>query len=392
MNNEYQALTFDAELTAEQQTTLKQMITFTQTAMTQPEHAVFVLQGEAGTGKSVLLNHFFAQMAQKVEAPRFLVNHPELLKVYRQIAGATPGLLKKFFERPTTFINKAHKQNTQVDLAVIDEAHLLLSKADHYNNYYGNNQLADIINLSHVTILVFDPEQVLKTKSYWTTKRLQQVIGERPQQWVQLQQQFRLQAPVELLNWLNDFVSGEIIKPIELPATDYDFRVYDDAEAMRQQIVARNQEVGMARITATSGYPSTLDGGKHYITEGQFKLPWDQYNFTSIPWAEQPQTIDEVGSIYTVQGFDLSYIGIIIGPPFYLTADKRLGVNPELATDVEVFKHRADLSGTDYENSKVALLRNSLNVLLKRGVKGTYLYAHDPKLRDWLNQQENASR
>lgn len=57
---------------------------------------------------------------------------------------------------------------------------------------------------------------------------------------------------------------------------------------MRQAIFRRNQEVGLSRILSTSGYPSTLDGGKHYIVEGQFKMPWDQYNFTSTPWAEIP--------------------------------------------------------------------------------------------------------
>ena len=33
-----------------------------------------------------------------------------------------------------------------------------------------------------------------------------------------------------------------------------------------------------------------------------------------LAWAEQPQTIDEVGSTYTIQGFDLNYAGVILGP------------------------------------------------------------------------------
>lgn len=40
-------------------------------------------------------------------------------------------------------------------------------------------------------------------------------------------------------------------------------------------------------------------------------MPWDQYNYTATPWAEIPSTINEVGSIYTCQGFDLNYAGII---------------------------------------------------------------------------------
>ncbi len=52
---------------------------------------------------------------------------------------------------------------------------------------------------------------------------------------------------------------------------------------MRKAIVQRNKEVGLSRILSTSGYPSTLDGGKHYIEEGRFKMPWDQYNYTVTP-------------------------------------------------------------------------------------------------------------
>ena len=31
-------------------------------------------------------------------------------------------------------------------------------------------------------------------------------------------------------------------------------------------------------------------------------------------WAEQGHTLGECGSIYTIQGFDLNYAGVIIGP------------------------------------------------------------------------------
>lgn len=50
------------------------------------------------------------------------------------------------------------------------------------------------------------------------------------------------------------------------------------------------------------------------MTAGQLKLPWDKINFTDRPWAERPETIQEVGSIYTIQGFDLNYAGVILGP------------------------------------------------------------------------------
>lgn len=393
------------ELTDEQAELVDDVIDFARKHLEQDHPAVYTILGDAGTGKSVVLSQLFARIekAARIQADSpfygthnyFLVNHPEVLKVYKQIAGPIKTLLKKDYQRPTTFINQLDKRNETSDIVVIDETHLLLSKPDHYNNFYHENQLVEIIKRAKVVILVFDPYQVLRMKSFWTLDRLNELVAPYPHQSYRLKHQFRMTASDELIDWFNNLTDGQI-KPLPKNAREhYDFRIFDDAELMRQTIVKRNQEVGLSRILSTSGYPSTLDGGKHYITEGRFKMPWDQYNFTATPWAELPETIDEVGSIYTCQGFDLNYAGIIIGPVISQKPDtNQLQVNLDRFTDTEAFKKRADLTDPDqiiYYEKRMIL--NALNVILKRGVKGTYLYAHDPLLRKtlvMLDQQLNA--
>lgn len=383
-------------LTDEQAQLVDEVILFAKQHLTQDFPAVYTILGDAGTGKSVVLSHLFARLQQSARVQSdspfygthnyFLVNHPEVLKVYKQIAGPIKTLLKKDYQRPTSFINQLDKNNATADIVVIDEAHLLLSKPDHYNNFYHENQLLEIIKRAKVVVLVFDQYQVLRMKSFWTLDRLKDLIAPYPHQSYQLKHQFRMTASDDLIAWFNQLTNG-LIEPLPENACDhYDFRIFDDAEKMRQTIVKRNQEVGLSRILSTSGYPSTLDGGKHYICEGDFKMPWDQYNFTATPWAELTQTIDEVGSIYTCQGFDLNYAGIIIGPVIsQKPGTNQLQVNLDRLTDTEAFKKRADLTDPDqiihYEKR---MILNALNVILKRGVKGTYLYAHDPLLRQTL--------
>lgn len=384
-------------LTPEQQQLVQQVLEFTTNHLKdQSTPAIFTIFGDAGTGKSVVLSHLFngIQTAARVdhESPlykttnKFVVNHPEILKVYRQIAGDQPHLLKKDFVRPTSLINQLDKADQTIDVAVIDEAHLLLSKPDHYNNFYHDNQLVEIIKRAKVVIIVFDQYQVLRMKSLWTPERLRQITDQYPHAEYHLKHQFRMTASDDLIQWMNDLTDGEI-KPLPADSRqNYDFRVYDDAEEMRQAIVQRNKEVGLSRILSTSGYPSTLDGGKHYIKEGRFKMPWDQYNFTVTPWAEIPETINEVGSIYTCQGFDLNYAGIIIGPIFSQNpANNHLQIHLDKFTDVEAFKKRADLSDPkEIKRLEERMLLNALNVIMKRGVLGTYLYAHDSRLRATL--------
>ncbi|MGQ2283298.1 DUF2075 domain-containing protein [Apilactobacillus kunkeei] len=381
------------QLTDEQSRLVEQIKQFAINHLNDDTHAAFTIYGDAGTGKSVILSKLFydiQQMAHEKNNPLyktnnyFLVNHPEILKVYKKMAGSQDNVLKKNFNRPTSFINQNDKNHQNVDITIIDEAHLLLSRGDHYNNFYYDNQLSEIIKRSQITILVFDHRQVLRTKSFWNLDRLHHIIDPYTNGEYQLTHQFRMTASDSLVQWINTFTDGKLTP---LPANakeNYDFRIFDNAEEMRKAIFARNEEVGLSRIVSTSGYPSTLDGGKHYVTEPNFKMPWDQYNYTQTPWAEIPETVNEVGSMFTCQGFDLNYVGVILGPPIYLDGDD-VHVEMSKFTDVESLKKRKDIDDpVEFEKIKEQLVLNSANVLLKRGVKGLYIFVHNQKLRQRL--------
>ncbi|KOY75816.1 uncharacterized protein RZ71_02370 [Apilactobacillus kunkeei] len=381
------------QLTDEQSRLVEQIKQFAIDHLNDDTHAVFTIYGDAGTGKSVILSKLFydiQQMAHEKSSPLyqtsnyFLVNHPEILKVYKKMAGSQDNVLKKNFNRPTSFINQNDKNHQDVDITIIDEAHLLLSRGDHYNNFYYDNQLSEIIKRSQITILVFDHRQVLRTKSFWNLDRLHHIIDPYTNGEYHLTHQFRMTASDSLVKWINTFTDGKLT-PLPADAKkDYDFRIFDNAEEMRKAIFARNKEVGLSRIVSTSGYPSTLDGGKHYVTEPDFKMPWDQYNYTQTPWAEIPETVNEVGSIFTCQGFDLNYVGVILGPPIYLDGDD-VHVEMSKFTDVESLKKRKDMDDpVEFEKIKEQLVLNSANVLLKRGVKGLYIFVHNQELRKRL--------
>ncbi|CAI2643437.1 hypothetical protein AKUA2003_12020 [Apilactobacillus kunkeei] len=381
------------QLTNEQSRLVENIKQFAIEHLHDDSHAVFTIYGDAGTGKSVILSKLFydiQQMAHEKDSPLyktnnyFLVNHPEILKVYKKMAGSQKNVLKKNFNRPTSFINQNDKNYQDVDITIIDEAHLLLSRGDHYNNFYYDNQLSEIIKRSQITILVFDHRQVLRTKSFWNLERLHHIIDPYTNGEYHLTHQFRMTASDSLVKWINTFTDGKLT-PLPLDAKkNYDFRIFDNAEEMRKVIFAKNQEVGLSRIVSTSGYPSTLDGGKHYVTEPDFKMPWDQYNYTQTPWAEIPETVNEVGSMFTCQGFDLNYVGVILGPPIYLDGDD-VHVEMSKFTDVESLKKRKDMDDpVKFEKIKEQLVLNSANVLLKRGVKGLYIFVHNQELRKRL--------
>ena len=85
------------KLTTEQEQLVNDIISFTKHHLTQNYPAIYTVYGDAGTGKSVILSQLFVRIQKEARTQQnsvlyhtnnyFLVNHPEILKVYKEIAG-----------------------------------------------------------------------------------------------------------------------------------------------------------------------------------------------------------------------------------------------------------------------------------------------------------------
>lgn len=183
-----------------------------------------------------------------------------------------------------------------------------------------------------------------------------------------LRQQFRIEANSAVKEWITAFCEKEILK---LPSSqNFDFRIMDDANEMYQLIRMHNENVGTSRVLATYDFPYRLDGKDYFVNAGNLQLRWDRSKpQEKLAWAEREDTIDEVGSVYTIQGFDLNYAGIILGPS--VGYDK---VNEELILYSEFYEDQAafngvKLLGINQMNVKERLMLNAMNVLLTRPKK-----------------------
>lgn len=101
-------------------------------------------------------------------------------------------------------------------------------------------------------------------------------------------------------------------------------------------------------------------------------------------WAEQAHTIAEVGSTYTIQGFDLNYAGVILGKSVKYRNGK-IVYDPSETSNGKVTKNRTMEDGTK-QNFAKELLKHEIRVLMTRGVNGLYIYACDDQLREALKK------
>lgn len=182
----------------------------------QSGNAVFIIEGNAGTGKSLVLNSLFNELQKQsrqsgLSSPLFgcenylVVNHPEMMKLYKNSAVNFSYLKQKDFERPTTFINHMHKTGKKADIVLVDEAHLLLTRPDKYNRFNQENHLQELLKIARVVVMVFDERQTLKFKSYWNKNLLHNISKSYTVQTYPLTQQFRMQAGQKVEEWIDSF-------------------------------------------------------------------------------------------------------------------------------------------------------------------------------------------
>lgn len=383
------------ELSVEQHDLKNKVLDFCETYVQKEEKEyghLLIIEGEAGVGKSVVLSSIFNTIQERtivessplVNTSNYLVvNHEEMFKTYKGIAKRVKHLKASHFSKPTPLINKLQKETKRADIIFVDEAHLLLTKPDAYNNFYGNNHLEELLKLAKVVVIIYDQHQVLKLKSLWSAATLEQLKQLSPySEQYSLTNQFRMQAGESVIQWIDALKQKQLLP---LPADiHYEVEAFETLEAMHAKIKARNKQFGLSRIVSTFDYLHKKDGATYYVKEsnGDYKMPWNTTNPT-YTWAEKPETIEEAGSIYTIQGFDLNYVGVVLGPSVTYDASTE-----QLVIKTSEYKDTGAYSGAEglpnVQQAKEQIVLNSINILMKRGVKGLYIYASDEALRNKL--------
>lgn len=354
---------------------------------------LLVIEGEAGVGKSVVLSSIFNTIEERTrEASSNLyktenylaVHHEEMHKTYKNIAKQVKHLKAKSFVKATPLVNQLRKDDKKVDIILVDEAHLLLTKQDVFKQFKADNHLEELLKHAKIVIVIFDKNQILKLKSYWDSDVLEKMKKlSSYHETYRLTNQFRMNASEDIIIWINHFKEKTLL-PTPENTSEYEFKVFEFMSDMHQEVSKKNNKDGLSRVVSTFDYLHRKDNEIYYVSEsnGEYKLPW---NTTSpeYTWAENPATIDEVGSIYTVQGFDLNYVGVILGPS--VQYDEK---NDKIIIDSSLYKDREAYAGKDkikdVPKAKEEIILNSINILMKRGIKGLYIYASNEALRNKL--------
>ncbi|MCX7223990.1 MAG: DUF2075 domain-containing protein, partial [Burkholderiales bacterium] len=106
-------------------------------------------------------------------------------------------------------------------------------------------------------------------------------------------------------------------------------------------------------------------------------------------WATDPAGFGQVGCIYTAQGFEYDFAGVIIGPDFVIR-------NGEIQTDafkrdahdktIRGFKKRTKDNDPSIKREVDLIIKNTYRTLMTRGMKGCYLYCTDAETLQYFQE------
>lgn len=352
---------------------------------------VYIVHGGPGTGKTVLAINMLVAILNMDQNVMYVTKNSAPREVYRK--KLTDGKYRKayidnLFKGSGSFTEAI---SDDFDCLIVDEAHRLNEKSGMFQNL-GENQVKEIINAAKTSIFFVDDFQMVTTKDIGSTNEIKKWCRYFDAEVYEdtLLSQFRCNGSDSYLSWIDNVLE------INLEATDdfdfdYDIRICDSPEEVRELILEKNKINNKSRMVAGYCWNWIKEGKNnsdiHDIQIGDFEMSWNLGS--SSTWAIDPESVNEIGCIHTCQGLEFDYVGVIIGED--LRYDD--GIITDFTKRARTDQSLKGLKGLYKKNKEEALeiadriIKNTYRTLLTRGQKGCYIYCVDKDLQEYLKKR-----
>ena len=356
-----------------------------------PGSAAFLIRGGPGTGKSVIAVNLVAELAATGARIVHATGSRAFTENLRRLVGPRATALFGWFRSLAAVEDR-------LDVVVLDEAHRIReTSTDRFTRAMsksGKSQIEEIFDAARVTVFFIDDLQVVRPYEVGSSDLIREQAAKReiPLYEFELEAQFRANGSDAFIQWVDNTLGVARTPQVLWDAADpFEFRVVDSVEDLEAAIRARAETGATARLVAGFCWPWSPpreDGTLvDDVVEGDWSMPWNARADAGrlalgIPkshyWASDPRGIDQVGCVYTAQGFEFDYVGVIIGEDLVYRPGRGWIGQPEYSKDNVV--RRSGKSGDAF----TAYVQNTYRVLLTRGLRGCYVYFRDRPTRDFV--------
>lgn len=385
-----------------------------------------IIQGDPGTGKtivaiylikllsdigkflpdeisgqdSIFAEYFTAHNRKRMANLRigFVIPQQSLRKTVQKVFASIPGLNKAMIMSQF----EVGSSPLDFDLLVVDETHRLGQRANQSSAAQNiqfreiNEKLFGVDNpkwtqldwiraKSNKRILLVDAQQSVKPgdlpQSVLSTLQDAAIVRDA---YFQLSSQMRVEGGNDYVEFVGSLFSEKPMKSKGFGK--YDLQFFESFRDMAAALAKKEKEFGLSRLVAGYAWDwaSKKDKSKYDIEIEGLKLFW---NRVKVDWINSKGSSEEVGSIHTVQGYDLNYAGVIIGTDLKFDQERQRIVFDRNSYFDSKGKENNDVLGLKYSDEDILqFVINIYRVLMTRGVKGTYVYVVDPALRNYLSR------
>ncbi|KAK3390292.1 hypothetical protein B0H63DRAFT_507670 [Podospora didyma] len=374
-------------LTEEQANSVEEVVRGILTDMEKGGKSMAVIQGDPGAGKTVVATYLIKLLID-IKTFTSLEDLDSDLRFANFFTNATRDLLQNCRiglvvpqQSLRSSIKKVFRKTPGLNIAMV------------LTPFERANQPSGVLNAKFATItrdLFGSSDDTTKAQLDWVLAKsrhqaflLDTAQSVRPADLPTSQPRFSLSSSstrarlgfVSYVRWILD--PSPLSAPTALSLTrqdlgDYDFRAFASVSDMRDEILRREAEVGLSRLMA--GYAWEWKTRKDKTA---FDLEFNdglrlRWNITPTDWMSSDNALEEVGSIHTVQGYDLNYVGVIIGMDLRFDVGKRrLFIHRASYFDKKGKENNPVLGRTYSDDDLLRFIMQIYAVLMTRGIKGT---------------------
>ncbi|MCQ4619586.1 DUF2075 domain-containing protein [Corynebacterium sp. CCUG 59401] len=355
---------------------------------------VVVVSGGPGSGKSAIALSVLGELGREGRTVLHATGSRSFTTTMRKVAGHRSKDTQSLFKYFNSF---TMAQPNGIDVLIADEAHRIRATS---NNRYTKAELRshrlqidELVSAARAPVFLLDDNQVVRHGELGSTRDIRNFAKSQGYEVteIQLGEQFRCGGSAAYVEWVEQILGLTKYDPAEAALADdesFAVEVVDSPWEMERVLRDKDADGYTARMTAGFCWPWS-DAGKEGLVNdvviGDWERPWnnksDRRVGTAPPsalWATMEGGFEQIGCVYTAQGFEFDWAGVILGPDL-IWRDGRFTTIRSCNKDPH-FHPRNKISDENFD----ILVRHVYKVLLTRGMIGTVLYSPDKETRQAL--------
>ena len=413
-------------LNFEQLNVVTEIIQNLDAAIASDRKSLSIIDGDAGTGKTIVVMYLaklladlqtFDNLNDDIDdesnfSTFFEMNQINQRFKNKSIALVIPqpslcGRIRKIFEKidfggadlrifsPIQF----GKCDDNFDITLVDEAHLLkigvtgtLGRQVHEidQKIFGNNDIHSeldwIMKKSRNVVMVFSDQQRIRPANI-DADDIAVYKDEFDTRHYYLNTQMRSRGGKEYIDYIHDVLSNGYRPAHREEFLNFEMRLFDDINEFATMMERRELECGLSRMVAGFAW-KWQSKRQREAYDIEINGRWFRWNSTQNNWIGSKNAPSEVGSIYTVQGDDLNYVGIIIGEDLIFRNGRFIFNRKAYADSGAMKRNQRQVANGEIigEEEMLEQVLRTYRILMNRAVRGVYVYACDEELKEYLRK------